>query len=55
MNKYSLSYNQIKACDEATEIMSENRIGFIGGIILFALYVTVSTMGYNDCINMGVC
>jgi hypothetical protein len=24
-------------------------------IILFLLYVTVSTMSYNDCINLGVC
>jgi hypothetical protein len=55
MNKYSLSYNQIKARDEAAKVRSENRIGFIGAIILFSLYVTVSTMGYNDCINLGVC
>tara|TARA_R110000751_G_scaffold21870_6_gene62312 strand:- start:864 stop:1028 length:165 start_codon:yes stop_codon:yes gene_type:complete len=25
------------------------------GLVLFVMYVTVSTMGYNDCINMGVC
>ena len=25
------------------------------GIILFILYITVSTMSYNDCINLGVC
>jgi len=24
-------------------------------IILFVMYVTVSTMEYNDCINLGVC
>lgn len=55
MNKYSLSYNQVKARGEATEIRSKNRIGLVGIIILFALYVTTSTMGYNDCLNLGVC
>lgn len=25
------------------------------GLVLFVMYVTVSTMGYNDCINLGVC
>ena len=25
------------------------------GALLFVMYVTVSTMGYNDCINLGVC
>lgn len=24
-------------------------------IILFVMYVTVSTMEYNECINLGVC
>ena len=38
MNKYSLSYNQVKARGEATEIRSKNRIGLVGIIILFALY-----------------
>jgi cytochrome b len=33
----------------------ENRAGLVGAVVLFALYCMVSTMEYNDCINMGIC
>lgn len=34
---------------------AESRQFAVLGALLFVMYVTVSTMGYNDCINLGVC
>ena len=39
----------------ARQQKQENRAGLVAGVILVALYCLVSTMEYNDCINMGIC
>ena len=55
LNNHSVGYTQIKDIDKAKLERQENRIGLIGSVVLFALYCIVSTMEYNDCINLGVC
>ena len=55
LNNHSVSYMQIKNIDKVKLERQENRIGLIGLVFLFALYCIVSTMEYNDCINLGVC
>jgi hypothetical protein len=52
LNNHSVGYTQIKDIDKAKLERQENRIGLIGSVFLFAI---VSTMEYNDCINLGVC
>jgi len=55
INNHSVSYTQIKDIDKAKLERQENRIGLIGSVVLCVLYCIVSTMEFNDCINLGVC
>jgi len=54
MINYPYKIDQVKN-EIARKKHQENRAGFIGAIVLLALYCLVSTMEYNDCTNMGVC
>ena len=53
LNRHSLSYSQLNNIERAKK--HNNRAGWIGAAILLIMYCAVSTMEYNDCINLGVC
>jgi len=55
LDRHSLSYSQLNKTKKAEMQKQENRAGWIGAAILLIMYCAVSTMEYNDCINLGVC
>ena len=32
----------------------DNKVGVIGGLLLLAMYIAVSTMEYNDCLRGAI-
>ena len=55
LDRHSMTYSQLNTVEKAELEKQENRVGWIGAAILLIMYCAVSTMGYNDCINLGVC
>ena len=54
MINYPYKIDQVKN-EMARKKRAESRQFAALGLALFILYVTASTMSFNDCLNLGVC